>query len=77
MPVNTAVESRPRKRAARVSRPALSPAQKRLEDQIASYAAVPNPESLLGECVEGLVSHEHAVWASDREEGSGRIRGRG
>ena len=34
------------------------------------YAAVPNPESLLAERVEGLVSQEHAAWVSHREEGS-------
>ena len=34
------------------------------------YAGAPNPESLLAERVEGLVSQEHAAWVSHREEGS-------
>ena len=54
-----------------------SPAQKRLKDEIAWSAAVPQPESRLAECVEGLVSYEHAAWASEREEASGRIGGPG
>lgn len=32
------------------------------------YADVPNPETLLAERVESLVSQEHAAWASQREE---------
>ena len=32
------------------------------------YAGVSNLESLLAERVEGLVSQEHAAWASHREE---------
>ncbi len=34
------------------------------------YAAAPKPEALLAERVEGLVSQEHAAWASHREEPS-------
>jgi Protein of unknown function (DUF4231) len=41
------------------------------------YAAVSNPESLLAERVEGLVSQEHASWVSHREEGGKRIGGGG
>ena len=37
------------------------------------YAAVPNPEPLLAERVEGLVSQEHAAWVSHREEADKRI----
>ena len=32
------------------------------------YAAAPNPEALLAERVESLVSQEHAAWVSHREE---------
>ncbi len=32
------------------------------------YAAAPDPEALLAERVESLVSREHAVWVSQREE---------
>jgi Protein of unknown function (DUF4231) len=32
------------------------------------YAAAGKPEALLAERVEGLVSQEHAAWASDQEE---------
>jgi len=32
------------------------------------YAAAPNPQALLAERVEGLVSQEHAAWVSHREE---------
>jgi hypothetical protein len=32
------------------------------------YATVPDPEPLLAERVEGLVSQEHAAWVSHREE---------
>jgi hypothetical protein len=35
------------------------------------YAAVPRPEALLAERVEGLVSQEHAAWVSNREEAAG------
>jgi len=37
MPANTAIESRPGEEAPKVAQPALSPAQKRLDDQIAWY----------------------------------------
>jgi hypothetical protein len=66
MPANTAVESRLRREA-----------PKRLEDPIASYAAVSDPESLLAERVEGLISGEHGARASHREKGSERIGGGG
>jgi hypothetical protein len=72
MPANTAVESRPRNEPPKGNQ-ALAPAQKRLQDQITWYAAVPDPKPLLGERVEAFVSYES--WASDREEGSGRIGG--
>lgn len=36
----------------------------------ASYGAAENPEALLAERVEGLVSQEHAAWASHQEEAS-------
>ena len=39
------------------------------------YAKVPNPESLLAERVEGLVSQEHAAWVSHRDEAGKRIGG--
>jgi uncharacterized protein DUF4231 len=41
------------------------------------YGGVPNPESLLAERVEGLVSQEHAAWVSHREEGSKQAGGGG
>jgi hypothetical protein len=33
-----------------------------------SYATAPNPEALLAERVEGLVSQEHAAWVSHRDD---------
>ena len=39
------------------------------------YAAVPRPDALLAERVEGLVSQEHAAWVSQREEAGKRIGG--
>ena len=39
------------------------------------YAEVPNPESLLAERVESLVSQEHAAWVSHRDEAGKRIGG--
>jgi Protein of unknown function (DUF4231) len=36
------------------------------------YAAVPRPDGLLAERVEGLVSQEHAAWVSHREEADRR-----
>ncbi len=33
-----------------------------------AYAVAPNPEALLAERVESLVSQEHAAWVSHREE---------
>jgi uncharacterized protein DUF4231 len=37
------------------------------------YAAVPRPDALLAERVEGLVSQEHAAWVSHREEAAQRM----
>jgi len=39
------------------------------------YAAIPNPEALLAERVEGLVSQEHAAWASQHEEAVKHVDG--
>lgn len=39
------------------------------------YAAMPDPEPLLAERVEGLVSQEHAAWVSHRDEAGKRIGG--
>jgi hypothetical protein len=36
--------------------------------QAGPYAESPNPDAVLAERVEGLVSQEHAAWASQREE---------
>jgi Protein of unknown function (DUF4231) len=38
-----------------------------------SYATVSNPEPLLAERVEGLVSQEHAAWVSHREDVAEKI----
>ncbi len=35
------------------------------------YGAAPNPDALLAERVEGLVSQEHAAWVSQREDTAG------
>jgi hypothetical protein len=40
------------------------------------YGIAPNPEAVLAERVEGLVSQEHAAWVSQREE-IGKIGGEG
>lgn len=37
------------------------------------YAAAPNREALLAERVEGLVSQEHAVWVSGREDADKKL----
>lgn len=37
------------------------------------YGAVPRPEAVLAERVEGLVSQEHAAWVSHREEADRRV----
>jgi hypothetical protein len=37
------------------------------------YESAPNPEALLAEHVEGLVSQEHASWASHREEANRKL----
>jgi hypothetical protein len=36
--------------------------------QAGPYGAAPDPEALLAERVEGLVSQEHAAWVSQHEE---------
>ena len=41
------------------------------------FANAPDPEALLAERVEGLVSQEHAAWASHREESSKQMGGEG
>ena len=41
------------------------------------YANAPDPESLLAERVEGLVSQEHAAWVSHQEEPTRQMRGEG
>jgi hypothetical protein len=39
------------------------------------YGVAPNPEAVLAERVESLVSQEHAAWASQREEANKQIAG--
>jgi Protein of unknown function (DUF4231) len=39
------------------------------------YGVAPNPEALLAERVESLVSQEHAAWVSQREEAGKKIGG--
>jgi Protein of unknown function (DUF4231) len=39
------------------------------------YGAAPNPDALLAERVEGLVSQEHASWVSHREEATKQMGG--
>jgi hypothetical protein len=41
------------------------------------YAVAANPEALLAERVESLVSQEHAAWVSHREEASTQMGGEG
>jgi len=41
------------------------------------YATVPDPDVLLAERVESLVSQEHAAWAANREEVGKKIGGEG
>lgn len=41
------------------------------------YATAADPEVLLAERVEGLVSQEHAAWAANREETGKKIGGEG
>lgn len=41
------------------------------------YGVAPNPEALLAERIESLVSQEHAAWVSQREEASKQIGGQG
>lgn len=43
--------------------------------QAGPYGVTPNPEALLAERVEGLVSQEHAAWISQREEVGKRMGG--
>lgn len=45
--------------------------------QAGPYAVAPNPEALLAERVEGLVSQEHAAWVSQRAEASKKMGGEG
>ena len=45
--------------------------------QAGSYATAANPEALLAERVEGLVSQEHAAWVSHREEASRQMAAKG
>lgn len=39
------------------------------------YAAAPDPDALLAERVEGLVSQEHAAWSSHREDANRKLGG--
>ncbi len=39
------------------------------------YAGAPNPEGVLAERVESLVSQEHAAWVSNREEAGKKLGG--
>ena len=39
------------------------------------YAAAPDPEALLAERVEGLVSQEHTAWVGNREEANRKLEG--
>jgi hypothetical protein len=41
------------------------------------YGVAPNPEALLAERVESLVSQEHAAWVSQREEAGKQMGGAG
>jgi uncharacterized protein DUF4231 len=41
------------------------------------YGVAPNPEALLAERVESLVSQEHAAWVSQREEAGKQMGGNG
>jgi hypothetical protein len=41
------------------------------------YGVAPNPEALLAERVESLVSQEHAAWVSQREEAGKQMSGTG
>ena len=41
------------------------------------YVTAPKPEALLAERVEGLVSQEHAAWASHQEEDGRKMGGEG
>lgn len=45
--------------------------------QAGPYGVAPDPEALLAERVEGLVSQEHAAWVSHREEASKQMGGEG
>jgi hypothetical protein len=44
--------------------------------QAGPYAVTPNPEALLAERVEGLVSQEHAAWVSQQDEAGSKVEGR-
>ena len=41
------------------------------------YGPAPNPEALLAERVESLVSQEHAAWVAQRDEASKQTEGEG
>lgn len=41
------------------------------------YGGIPDPDPLLAERVEGLVSQEHAAWVSHREDATERMGGGG
>ena len=45
--------------------------------QAGPYGVAPDPEALLAERVESLVSQEHAAWVSQREEASAQAGGAG
>lgn len=41
-----------------------------------SYAAAADPDALLAERVEGMVSQEHAAWAAHREDANQKVGGK-
>jgi hypothetical protein len=41
------------------------------------YADVPDPEAVLAERVESLVSQEHAAWAANHDEANKKLQGEG
>lgn len=43
--------------------------------QAGPYGVAPDPEALLAERVEGLVSQEHAAWVSQREDAQRKMGG--
>lgn len=40
-----------------------------------AYAAAANPEALLAERVEGMVSQEHSAWAANRDDANRKLAG--